>query len=227
MVVMIRVLIVNEIFLLCDVLAAVLEDESDMQVVGYALTVNDAINLAPTADVILVNIRPSDGIALDLIGKVMGARLPAKVVVLGLSDTADEVIRYIQAGAAGYVLEDNSVDELLERIRDTCAGCVRASPWITAAVVSRIKDYANMLSWVEAGAGDVSQLTTREREIIELISQKLTNQQIAERLIIEIGTVKNHVHNILKKMDASTRHEAAVNWSVVRSYPRGEELLLE
>jgi two-component system, NarL family, nitrate/nitrite response regulator NarL len=88
------------------------------------------------------------------------------------------------------------------------------SPKIAAAVMARVREYAVMLAYVEGGDGDPARLTSREREIVELIGKNLTNQQIAERLIIELGTVKNHVHNILHKLAASSRQEAAANWAI-------------
>lgn len=211
---MIRVLIVNEIDLLCNVLSTVLQDEPDMDVIGFANTAEEAVKLARDADVILVNTRPAGGIALELMRSIGRAEVPAKIIALGLADSPEQVVRFIQEGASGYVLEDHSVDELLERIREVHNGQMNMSPRIAAAVMARVTEYAQMLAHVEGGDGDPARLTSREREIVELIGQNLTNQQIAERLIIELGTVKNHVHNILHKLAASSRQEAAANWAV-------------
>ena len=211
---MIRVLIVNEIDLLCNVLTTVLEDEPDMDVIGFANTTDEVVKLARNADVVLVNTRPAGGIALELMRSIASAAVPAKIIALGLTDSPEQVVRFIQEGASGYVLEDHSVDELLERIREVHNGQVNMSPRIAAAVMARVTQYAQMLAYVEGGDGDPARLTSREREIVELIGQNLTNQQIAERLIIELGTVKNHVHNILHKLAASSRQEAAANWAV-------------
>lgn len=211
---MIRVLIVNEIDLLCNVLSTVLEDEPDMNVIGFANTAHEAVKLARDADVILVNTKPAGGIALELMRSIGNAEVPAKIIALGLTDSPQQVVRFIQEGASGYVLEDHSVDELLERIREVHIGQVNMSPKIAAAVMARVREYAVMLAYVEGGDGDPARLTSREREIVELIGKNLTNQQIAEKLIIELGTVKNHVHNILHKLAASSRQEAAANWAI-------------
>jgi DNA-binding NarL/FixJ family response regulator len=219
MVVMIRVLIVNEIDLLCNVLSTVLEDEPDMDVIGFANTAEVAVKLARNADVVLVNTKPAGGIALELMRSIGNAGVPAKIIALGLTDSPEQVVRFIQEGASGYVLEDHSVDELLEQIREVHNGQVNMSPRIAAAVMARVTEYAQMLAYVEGGDGDPARLTSREREIVELIGQNLTNQQIAERLIIELGTVKNHVHNILHKLAASSRQEAAANWAVKKRKP--------
>ena len=211
----IRVLLVNQIRLLGNVLAAVLEDEPDMEVVGCATSVDEALELAPKSDVILVNTRMSDGAALKLIRAITDIELPAKVLALGLAESKEQILHYVEAGAAGYVLKDDSVDDLLQRIRAAHAGRAPVSPKIAAALMSRVAEYAQLLDDVEAGIGEADDLTPREREILDLIGQGLTNQQIADLLVIEVGTVKNHVHSILQKLDASSRHEAAATWAIV------------
>lgn len=211
----VRVLLVNQIRLLGNVLAAVLEDEPDMEVVGCAMSADEALELAPNSDVILVNTRMSDGAALKLIRAVADAELPTKVVALGLAESKEQILQYVEAGAAGYVLKDDSVDDLVERIRGAHAGRVRVSPKIAAALMSRVAEYAQLLDDVETGVGEADDLTPREQEILDLVAQGLTNQQIADRLVIEVGTVKNHVHSILQKLDASSRHEAAATWAIV------------
>ena len=215
MVAMIRVLLVNQIRLLGNALAAVLEDEPDMEVVGCATSVSQALDLAPKSDVILVNTRMSNGTALELIRAVSDAQLSAKVLALGLAESKEQILHYVEAGAAGYVLKDDSVDDLLQRIRGAHAGRVRVSPKIAAALMSRVTEYAQLFTQVDAGIGETNDLTPRERQILDLIGQGLTNQQIADRLVIEVGTVKNHVHSILQKLGASSRHEAAAYLAVL------------
>ena len=211
----IRVLLVNQIRLLCNVIAAVLEDEPDMEVVGCATSVEQALDLAPRSDVLLVNTRMSDGAALEVIRAVTDAELSTKVLALGLAESRAQILPYVEAGAAGYVLRDDSVDDLLGRIRGAHAGRVRVSPRIAAALMSRVAEYAQLFNQVETGIGEADDLTPREQEILELIAHGLTNQQIADRLVIEVGTVKNHVHSILQKLDATNRHEAAAYVAVL------------
>jgi DNA-binding NarL/FixJ family response regulator len=83
------------------------------------------------------------------------------------------------------------------------------SPELTAALIERISEMARMSADPEDGAGGTADLTSREHEILEMIGQGLTNQQIAGQLFIEIGTVKNHVHSILQKLNVSRRRDAA------------------
>lgn len=214
---MIRILLVNQIPLTCHLIAAVLQDEPDMEVVGSATSMVEALDLAPESDVILINTRMADSVALRLIKAVADARLPTKIVALGLAESKEEVLQYIQAGAAGYVLKDDSVDDLLEQIRSVHAGQARISPMIAAALMSRVAEYAQIFHRVQNGSNAATDLTPREQEILELIGLGLTNHQIAGRLVIEVGTVKNHVHSILQKLDVSTRHEAAATWAIMKN----------
>jgi len=218
---MIRVLLVDQIRLLCNVIAAVLEDEPDMKVIGCATSMSEALRVASESDVVLVNIRMANGAALKLIRAIADAESPPKVLALGLAESKEQILQYVQAGAAGYVLKDDSVDELVERVRGAYAGQVQVSPRIAAALMSRIAEYAQLLDEVETGIGSTADLTPREQEILELIGQDLTNQQIADRLVIEVGTVKNHVHSILQKLNASSRHEAAGHWWLLCQRPSG------
>jgi DNA-binding NarL/FixJ family response regulator len=83
------------------------------------------------------------------------------------------------------------------------------SPRIAAALMSRISELANWGPETDTGAASIEALTPREREVLGLVAQGLSNKEIAERLYIQTGTVKNHVHNIFKKLDVSNREEAA------------------
>lgn len=213
----IRVLVVDENSFLCDVFTAVLEYEADIRVIASTNSVSEALGLAVSADVVLVNIHMSNGGALKLIYAIYQAGLPAKVLVLGMTESKEQVLRYIQAGAAGYVLKDESVEDLLKRIRDATAGEVDVSPWIASVLMSRLNKYSQMLNQVQHNGIVTADLTSREQEIINWIGHGYTNQQIASRLVIEEGTVKNHVHNILQKMGVNTRREAAATWAVLRT----------
>ena len=214
---MIRVLFVDQFLFLCDALATVLKDEPDIEVVCGVTSVQGALNLTPECDVILVNAHmPHDG-AMRLIRAVTDAGLRVKILVLGIKESREQVLHFIQAGADGYVLENDTVDTLLERIRGTYAGQIHVSPMIASALMSRVTSYSQLLNRVRENIGGASQLTSREQKILDLISQGMTNQQIADRLFIEVGTVKNHVHNILQKLDTSSRHDAAATWAIVKA----------
>jgi two-component system nitrate/nitrite response regulator NarL len=94
-------------------------------------------------------------------------------------------------------------------VRAIQQGKVFVSPQIAAAMMARLTDLAQMFTGIETNMTDTTSLTSREVEVLELISRGCTNQQIAQQLVIEVGTVKNHVHNILEKLNVSSRGEAA------------------
>ena len=210
---MIRVLLVNDIPLTCNVITAVLEDEADMTVVGCATTMNGALAQAPDCDVALIGIRLGNPGSLELV-RQMKERVPAaKVLMLGLTESEDQVLPYIQAGAAGYVLPEDSVDDLIARIRVAHEDRALISPKIAAALMTRLNEWAQRVQDGPGGKG--AELTPREWQVLRLIAQGHTNQEIADELVIEVGTVKNHVHNILRKLDVNSREDAAAYVALV------------
>jgi DNA-binding NarL/FixJ family response regulator len=215
---MIGMLIVNKSSLMCSVTASALKYEPDVRVVGLATDAEEALDLIWTCncDVVLANVNlPNDG-ALKLI-RGAKALSSVRVLVVGLTKAQEEVIlRYIEAGAAGYVLADDSVEDLLRNIRAVYNGEALVSPEVAAAMISRIAELAQPYSTIEPGMDEVTELTPREREVLDLIGAGLSNQEIAVRLVIEVGTVKNHVHNILRKLDVSSRQDAAVYWGAIQ-----------
>lgn len=210
----IRVLLVNQIRLMGNVIAAVLEDESDIQVVGCATTVDEALAQVPGCDVMLVSTRLPDNGALKLTQAITEDHPSVRVLALGLAESEAEVLQYVEAGAAGYVLKDDTVDELLENVRAAHSGEALVSPEIAAALMDRVAELAQLFGTV-AGINQSADLTERELEVLELIGKGLTNQEIADRLFIEVGTVKNHVHNILDKLNVSSRRDAAAYLAIV------------
>jgi DNA-binding NarL/FixJ family response regulator len=212
----IRVLLVNEMRLVSNVIASVLEDESDIEVVGRVTSLDEALALATESDVVLVSTRLPDDGALKLTSAVAEADPSVKVLVLGLGESKERVLRYVEAGAKGYVLKNDSVDELLSRIRAAQRGRALVSPKIAAALMSRVTELAQLFADIESGINEAVDLTPREHEILELIGQGLTNQEIADRLVIEAGTVKNHVHSILQKLDVSSREDAASYLALIK-----------
>jgi RNA polymerase sigma factor (sigma-70 family) len=210
------VLLVNEMRLISNVIASVLEDESDIEVVGRVTSLDEALALATESDVVLVSTRLPDNGALKLTSAIAEADPSVKVLVMGLGESKGRVLRYIEAGADGYVLKNDSVDDLLEHIRAAQKGKALVSPKIAAALMTRVTELAQLFADIESGINEAIDLTPREREILELIGQGLTNQEIADHLVIEVGTVKNHVHSILQKLDVSSRQDAASYLALIK-----------
>jgi DNA-binding NarL/FixJ family response regulator len=214
---MIRVLLVTEIELMGNVVGTILADEADIEVIGSVSSVSDSLNLVGQCDVLLVSPRLPDDGALQLI-RLIAERYPTvKALVFGLTESRAQVLKYIEAGADGYVVKDSSVEDLLDCIRAADEDKAVVSPKIAAALMSEVAQFARLFAEVEPGVGPSAELTPRERQVLELIRLGLTNQQIADHLVIEVGTVKNHVHSILKKLDVSNRQDAAAYLGVLQS----------
>jgi two-component system, NarL family, nitrate/nitrite response regulator NarL len=214
----INILLVNEIRLMGNVIAAALEDEPDIHVVASVTDIDEALKMVEenVVDVVLVSTRLPDQGALKLTQAITELAPATKVLALGMTEEKKRVLRYVEAGAAGYVLKDDSLDDMVETIRAAEEGEVFVSPKIAAAMMERLSDLAQMFSDVENSVTDDAELTSRELEVLELIGEGLTNQQISEQLVIEVGTVKNHVHSILEKLNVSSRGEAAAYLAFIK-----------
>jgi DNA-binding NarL/FixJ family response regulator len=214
----IKLLLVNETRLMGSVIAAALEDAPDIQVVGAVTSAGDALKAVQQTDVdvALISTRLPDEGALQLTRAITDLTPSTKVLALGLSEDRQRVLRYVEAGAAGYVLKDDSLDHLIETVRAAQDGKIFVSPEIAGALVERLADLAHLFSDVENSVLHDAALTHREREVLALIGEGLTNQEIADRLVIEVGTVKNHVHNILDKLHVSSRGEAAAYLAFIK-----------
>ena len=114
------------------------------------------------------------------------------------------------------ILKDDTVELMLEHIRAAYNNTAFISPEIAAALIAKVNELAKHFQNYE-GASLSFELTHRERQVLQLLSQNLTNQEIAEQLVIEVGTVKNHVHSILEKLKVSSRQDAAVYWSILQN----------
>ena len=208
---MIKVLLVIEVRLIANIFAEVLEDEADFMIVGRSEDAEGALKLIQQqkADVALVSVSlPEDG-ALKLTRAIVDITPNTKVLALGLADDIDDVLKYIEAGASGYILKDSSLLDLIEIIRSTQKGEAQVSAKMAAAMFERLSSLAKMFSIPGTNFTDDVHLTPREREVLECIGQGFTNQEIASTLLVELGTVKNHVHSILEKLNVSNRDEAA------------------
>ncbi len=214
----INVLLVNEFRLIGNIIVAALEDEPDIHVVGCVTDPEEALRIVQetVVDMVLVSTRLSDQGAIKLTYAITELAPATKVLALGLTEEKQRVLRFVEAGAAGYVLKDDSLENLIDTVRAVQDGKVFVSPEIVAALMERLSNLAHIFSDVESGMSDTSGLTSREVEVLGLIGKGFTNQEIAEQLVIEIGTVKNHVHKILEKLNVGSRREAAAYLAFIK-----------
>jgi two-component system, NarL family, nitrate/nitrite response regulator NarL len=201
----IRVLVISGICLYREGLAEMLDRTGAISVVASASGVTEGLEewngLDEAPDVILLDTVPPDG---DIRIRTLLAALPdTRVLALTVPNKESEILAVAEAGIAGFVTSDASVAELVAAIKSVARGETLCSPSVVAALMRRLASLAR--SW----ADPTEPLTSREREILDLIDEGLSNKQIAQRLRIELPTVKNHVHHILGKLGVHRRTEAA------------------
>ncbi len=191
----IRVLIADDHPLFRDGLAALLQKDSSIVVVGAAGNGSEAVELFQSLqpDVVLVDLRmpPQDGIAVVEDLRAVSPR--ARVIVLSAFDADDDVLRAIQAGAAGYLLKISSPSELAQAILTVHRGQTALPPGVATKLASHVSR---------------PRLTGRQEEVLQLIARGMTNQEIGQQLNIVEGTVKAHVKSILEKLGARDRTQA-------------------
>ena len=199
---MVHVLIVEEVRAVCEVIAASLRREADIEVIGYATNLMEAGSQLPRCDVVLINAALHPQAHPPLIRTIRQLAPSVKVLVMGLSHDQHLLLPYILAGIAGYTFKDDPFEELLKMLRMTHTNeAVKLMP--------RLLDMIDMDQLAESDCGGPEALTRREWEVLSLIQQGQTNQEIAQALVIELGTAKNHVHNILRKLKVNSRRDAA------------------
>jgi DNA-binding NarL/FixJ family response regulator len=224
---MIRVFVVDRLRVICDVLASALGRQPGLQMAGFATGFDETAAALPDAacDVLLLNANLPDGAALQLTEHLRHELPGVQVLVFGMADSQPIILRYIEAGVAGYALADESFAELVEHIVAVHNQQALVAPEVAAVLMDRIADLSDKLSNVGIRPGHYEELTEREREILGLVAQGLSNQEIAEQLVIGLGTVKNHVHNIFEKLHVNNRQDAAIFLSLLQAQQNEEKPL--
>lgn len=221
---MIQLLVVHEALVFCKVISAALRQESDIEVVGIATTEEETLERVSRGNMVLICLARLDDSAVPLIKAIKKAEPTAKILVMGLPKSEEPILRHFEAGADGYVLQEDSMLELLKNLRSLHRGEALASPQIVAALINRLANLAELHRGLgfNTNPDKLKSLTPREQEVLLLISEGLSNQEISERLTIELGTVKNHVHNVLQKLEVNNRWEATAYTELLKSSNQDE-----
>ena len=206
---MTRVVIVEEVGLVSQCLRHVLEGESNLSVVGSANCARSALQLLDQADVALINSNLSDDGAATLLRHVRDLHLSIKPIITNVPECEQSIMRYIEHGAAGYVPQDASVSDVMRIIQAVGSDQALLSPRVAASLMARMVTLARMRGVPQPNHSAIDTLTSREREVLTLIRHGMSNAEVADHLVIELGTVKNHVHSVLKKLGVSSRRSAA------------------
>jgi DNA-binding NarL/FixJ family response regulator len=205
----IRLLICDDQAIVCEGLRAMLEGVGDIEVVGVANTGVEAIELTRTTrpDLLLMDLKMPrmNGIQAT---RAISDQFPAVRILVLTTYAEDEwVIDAIRAGAAGYVLKDTPQEDLLKAIRETMQGWSHIDPQVAGKI---LKHLAQQPDRVLEDRRLISELSEREREVLGLLASGLSNAEVAHRLFLSEGTVKNYVSIIFAKLGVADRTQAAL-----------------
>jgi DNA-binding NarL/FixJ family response regulator len=206
----IRVLVVDDHALFRRGLEIVLAQEEDIQVVGEAgdgaEAVDKATDLLP--DIVLMDVRMPRRGGIEACTAIKEVAPSAKIIMLTISDEEADLYDAIKAGATGYLLKEISTDEVSTAIRAVADGQSQISPSMAAKLLTEFK--AMIQRTDESKLVPAPRLTDREVEVLKLVATGRNNREIAKELFISENTVKNHVRNILEKLQLHSRMEAVV-----------------
>ncbi|HEX7354306.1 MAG TPA: response regulator transcription factor [Mycobacteriales bacterium] len=206
----IRVLVVDDHALFRRGLEMVLAQEPDMQVVGEASDGTEAIEraaaLAP--DIVLMDVRMPRRGGIDACTAIHDSVPSAKIIMLTISDEEADLYEAIKAGAMGYLLKEISIEEVAEAIRAVQGGQSLISPSMASKLLTEFATMARKDN--EKPPVPTPKLTEREMQVLTLVAKGLANKDIARQLFISENTVKNHVRNMLEKLQLHSRMEAVV-----------------
>jgi DNA-binding NarL/FixJ family response regulator len=203
-----RVLLVDDHDLFRSGLRGLLEEQG-LNVVGEAENGQQALRLVPelAPDVVIMDLKMPGLTGVEATRKISSVAPLARVVVLTISADDDDVMNAVMAGACGYLLKDSSIDQLIAGIRAAANGESLISPQIAS----------RLLQWFRSQAADTdaatqikTELSERELDVLRLIAMGMDNADIARELFISPKTVKNHISNILMKLQIENRIQAAV-----------------
>jgi DNA-binding NarL/FixJ family response regulator len=208
----IRTLIVDDHALFRRGLEIVLDTEPDIEVVGQAGDGAEAIGKASefVPDVVLMDVKMPRGSGIDACRTIKAVVPSAKIIILTMSDEEEDLFEAIRAGASGYLLKDIPLDDLADAVRSVHGGQSLISPSMAGKLLTEFATLARRDAEEPPQQVPAPKLTDREMQVLKLVARGMNNRDIAKELFISDNTVKNHVRNILEKLQIHSRMEAVM-----------------
>ncbi|HEX9796059.1 MAG TPA: response regulator transcription factor [Anaerolineales bacterium] len=204
-----RVVLVEPVRLHAGLWQRLLEDDDRIGQVELVEDYEQAWQAVQRADVVALGTSLFQQDALAFAQRVATSLPAVQVVLSGIPRSESAVLAAVEAGATGLILRDESVEEALATIAAVCNGDGRVARDLAPVLMDHLAKLRRMRLDPHTEGRRYQELTEREREVLTLVARQLSNQEIAEALVIELGTVKNHVHSILQKLELQNRHQAA------------------
>lgn len=205
----IKILLIEDNRLLREGILAILKPYKDIVIIEASGDGKDTIakirELKP--NVILLDLGLRSQNSLHIVEIVKKDFPGARIIIMDLAPVQADILHYVKAGASGFILKDASLNDLLITIRSVAEGSTVLPALLVDSLFSQIVDQA--VREGKSGLKDSVRMTKREREVIELLSEGLTNKEIGQRIRISTYTVKSHIHNIMEKLALHTRLEIA------------------
>ncbi|NYJ02326.1 two-component system NarL family response regulator [Nocardioides thalensis] len=204
----VRVLVVDDQELFRRGMTMLLGSEAGIEVVGEASNGVEGVELAKSAapDVVLLDVRMPKQSGIEACVAIKETVPSAKIVMLTMSDEEADLYEAVKNGASGYLLKDSSIEEVAQGIRVVADGQSLISPSMAAKLIDEFKT----MSKPDKVTGAALKLTERELDVLRLVAKGLSNRDVAQRLAISENTVKNHVRNMLEKLQLHSRMEAVM-----------------
>ncbi len=205
----IKILLIEDNRLLRDGINSIIKPQEDMVVIAASGNARNTIAKVKLLDpnVVLLDLGLRSQNSLHVV-KVVKKILPiAKIIVMDLAPVQEDILQFVKAGANGFILKDASLKDFLTTIRSVAEGATILPPILVDSLFSQIVNYAVRES--KTKTKDAVKMTKREREVIELLSEGMSNKEIAHNMHVSTYTVKSHIHNIMEKLALHTRLEIA------------------
>ncbi len=204
----IALVLIDDNRLLREGITALIRTQPGFTVLAASADVDEALEKVRESkpDVVLLDFGLENHDSLGLTATIHGEVPDARIIVMGLMPMQEDVADYVRAGASGFVMKDASFEGFIETIRIVAAGGEVLPQALTNSLFAQI---TRNLPALKTSLAEANRLTARERQVVDLLAEGLSNKEIAKRMHIAVHTVKSHVHNVLEKLALHSRLEVA------------------